>query len=47
MKRNFLTHYSKDKTLSEVQLAAGVIIPGASEERFKWLQERGIHFPEK
>lgn len=47
MKRNFLTHYSKDKTLSEVQLAAGVIIPGASEERFKWLQERGIHFPDK
>lgn len=47
MKRNFLAHYSKNSTLNEVQLEAGVIIPGASEERFKWLQERGIHFPDK
>jgi hypothetical protein len=47
IKRNFLSQYSKDKTLEQVQLDAGVIIPGASEERFKWLQERGVHFPEQ
>lgn len=44
IKRKFLAEYSSGKSLEQVQADSGVIIPGATQERFQQLQERGLHF---
>jgi len=44
MKRQFLVAYSPDKSLAQVQTDSGVLIPGATEEQFYFLQKRGLHF---
>ncbi|MCB0486188.1 MAG: hypothetical protein KDC47_08330 [Flavobacteriaceae bacterium] len=45
MKRRFLVHYSPSKTLKEVEDDSGVILLGASEQRFEYLQKNKLHFP--
>jgi len=44
MKRKFLDSYSPVKSLSENERDSGVLLLGATEERFHLLQERGVHF---
>ncbi len=44
IKRRFLTAYSPNKTLAENEATAGVILLGATEERFQIIKSKGVHF---